>query len=313
MKYIVNVSGGLTSFWALKLTIDRHGKENTHPVFADTQTEEPDLYRFLADQERYFGMIFHRAIEGRTPWQVMKDEGYITMHYPGGAVAPCSRILKREIIDSQISSLYEPGTYTRVFGYEWSEVDRMETLKASIAPQPAWFPLSEPPYVDKCHISNFLESIGIAVPQAYKDGFEHDNCGGECVKAGQAHWAHLYYTRPERYLHAEGQEEEIRQHLGKDISILKDRRGGTVKPMTLKAFRERLERGDTDYDRNDWGGCGCFAPIAQKRMEDMLLITDVKRISRSRQSKHRQKQPEDSTSRLPVEIVTQSLWEGESA
>jgi len=309
MKYIVNVSGGLTSFEALRRTIERYGKENAHPVFADTLSEEPDLYRFLADQERYLDMTFHRAVEGRTPWQVMKDEGYITMHYPGGTVAPCSRILKREIIDSQISALYKPGTYTRVFGYEWSEVDRMEKLRESIAPQPAWFPLSEPPYVDKCHISNFLESIGIAVPQAYKDGFEHDNCGGECVKAGQAHWAHLYYTRPERYMHAEGQEEEIRQQLGKDISILKDRRGGVAKPMTLRAFRLRLEAGDTDYDKDDWGGCGCFAPIAQERMVEMLLTIDVKRPPR----KSKQKPKEEKQQKSHVESVAQSLWEEVSA
>jgi hypothetical protein len=280
MKFIVNVSGGLTSFEAWRRTIEQHGKENTHPVFADTLAEDSDLYRFLRDQERYFGMTLHRAVDGRTPWEVMKDEGYITMHYPGGTVAPCSRILKREIIDSKISAQYEPGTYTRVFGYEWSEIDRMEKLKASVHPQPVWFPLSEPPYVDKCHISNFLESIGIAVPQMYKDGFEHNNCGGECVKAGQAHWANLWFARPERYLHAERKEEEIRQHLGKDISILKDRRGGKAKPMTLRVFRERLEADDTNYDKDDWGGCGCFAPVVQTRMDDLLLATDVKRKSR---------------------------------
>jgi hypothetical protein len=311
MKYIVNVSGGLTSFEALRRTIERYGKEETHPIFADTLAEDPDLYRFLVDQERYFGLTFHRAVDGRTPWQVMKDEGYITMHYPGGTVAPCSRILKREIIDSQLSLQYRPGTYTRVFGYEWAEVSRMEDLRDAVYPQPVWFPLNEPPYVDKCHISAFLESIGIAVPQMYKDGFEHNNCGGECVKAGQAHWAHLFFVRPDRYLHAEGQEEEIRQHLGKDISILKDRRGGTTKPMTLRAFRLRLASGDTDYDKDDWGGCGCFAPIAQERMSELILMTDVKRPLRKSKQKARNVEQKQSTP--SVEIATQPLWKEEIA
>ena len=307
MKYIVNVSGGLTSFEALRRTIERYGKENTHPVFADTLAEDADLYRFLSDQERYFGMTFHRAVEGRTPWQVMKDEGYITMHYPGGTVVPCSRILKREIIDSQLSALYKPGESTRVFGYEWTEVNRMEDLREAVSPQPVWFPLNEPPYVDKCHISTILQSIGIAVPQMYKDGFEHNNCAGECVKAGQAHWAHLLFTRRERYLHAEAKEEEIRQYLGKDISVLKDRRGGVTKPMTLRAFRLRLESGDTDYDKNDWGGCGCFAPIAQARMDEMHLITDVKRPLRK--SKHKHKERGNTQLKPPLEGVAPSLWE----
>jgi len=278
MKYLVNVSGGLTSFEALKRALAKHGKENVHAYFADTLVEDWDLYRFIMDQERYFGITIERVVDGRTPWQVMKDEGYITLRTKSGAeVAPCSKILKRDAIDQIVTARYAPGTYTRVFGYEWSEIDRMNRLAASIAPDLAWFPLAEKPYVDKCHISNFLESIGIAVPRLYTLGFEHNNCGGGCVKAGQAHWAHLYYTLPERYALWERQEEELRLHFKKDVSILKDRRGGQSKPMTLRAFRERLEAGDTNYDKDDWGGCGCFAPVAQTRMDDLLLAVDVKR------------------------------------
>ena len=53
MLYIVNVSGGLTSFEALRRTIERHGKDSTVAVFADTKIEDADSYRFLSDQERY--------------------------------------------------------------------------------------------------------------------------------------------------------------------------------------------------------------------------------------------------------------------
>ena len=66
MKYIVNVSGGLTSFEALRRTIERHGKENTHAIFADTSIEDEDLYRFLDDQERYFDITIERVKDGRT-------------------------------------------------------------------------------------------------------------------------------------------------------------------------------------------------------------------------------------------------------
>jgi hypothetical protein len=97
MKYIVNVSGGLTSFEALRRTIARYGKENTHPVFADTLAEDADLYRFLADQERYFDMTFHRAVDGRTPWQVMKDEGYIGLLGPPEKFTTLSRQSSPEV------------------------------------------------------------------------------------------------------------------------------------------------------------------------------------------------------------------------
>ncbi len=276
MKYIVNVSGGLTSFEALRRTLECYGKENTHAIFADTLIEDEDLYRFLSDQERYFGIEIERVADGRTPWQTMKDRRVITLRLASGAdIAPCSQELKREAIERVIVARYTLGTYIRVFGYEWSEIDRMERLATSIAPEIAWFPLSERPFVDKCHIAAYLQKIGIAVPRLYDLGFSHNNCGGGCVKAGHAHWAHLYFTLPERYALWEAKEQEIREYLEKDISILKDRRGGQSKPMTLRTFRLRLEAGDTDYEKDDWGGCGCFAPVAQTRMDDLLLTIDV--------------------------------------
>ncbi len=266
--YIVNVSGGLTSFEALRRTIARHGKENTCAIFADTSIEDEDLYRFLDDQERYFDMKIIRLKDGRTPWQVMKDRRVITMQF----MAPCSQELKREPVERYIKREFG-ASIVRVFGMEWSEIDRMERLRAALLPQPVWFPLAERPYVDKCHIAADLEKIGIKVPRLYDLGFTHNNCGGGCVKAGQAHWAHLFYTLPERYDLWETKEEDIRQHLEKNVSILKDRRGGQATPMSLREFRERLQAGDTDYDKSDWGGCGCFAPIAQMRMDSLMLDT----------------------------------------
>ena len=82
------------------------------------------------------------------------------------------------------------------------------------------------------------------------------NCGGGCCKAGQAQWRLLLATMPERYKWHEEREEELRQFLGKDVSILRDRRGGEVKALTLRAFRERIQGGG-QHDRHDWGGCGC--------------------------------------------------------
>ena len=75
------------------------------------------------------------------------------------------------------------------------------------------------------------------------------------MKAGQAQFAQLYKIRPSVYDEWERNEEDVRQHIGQNVSILKDRRGGETKPMTLAAFRERIETGD--YDHDEWGGCGC--------------------------------------------------------
>lgn len=254
MIYIVNVSGGLTSFEALRRTIEKHGKDNTHAIFADTLIEDEDLYRFLDDQERYFGIEIERVKDGRTPWQVMKDKRCIKI--PRFDMAPCSKALKREAIDRVITARYAPGEYTRVFGMDWTEMHRIDRLQAALAPLPVWFPLIEKPFTDKCQIAAFLERIGIAVPRLYAMGFAHNNCGGGCVKAGQAHWAHLWRTMPDRYSLWEAKEQEIREHLGKDVTILRRQQHKQFQTMTLKVFRERIESGD--YDKDDWGGCGCF-------------------------------------------------------
>ncbi len=272
MYYIVNVSGGLTSFEALRRCIEQKGKENTHAYFADTLIEDEDLYRFLDDQEKYFGIKIERIIEGRTPWQVMRDERCITIQ----SMAPCSKILKRQSIDKVIIGRYNPREYTRVFGMDWTERHRIKRLTETLAPQPVWFPLNERPYVDKCHIANLLKEIGIVVPRLYDMGFTHNNCGGGCVKAGFAHWSHLYYTMPQRYALWEEQEQGIQQHLGKIVTILTRERGGEKQRISLKMFREELEAGVTNFDANDWGGCGCFAPIAQLRMDDWVAEMEVK-------------------------------------
>ncbi len=211
MIYIVNSSGGLTSFESLRRTTERHGKENTRAVFGDTTIEDEDLYRFLDDQERYFGIKIERVKDGRTPWQVMKNEGYIQLRSKAGVdIVPCSRLLKRDLIDRWIEERYAPGTYTRVFGMDWTEMHRVKRLRATLERDGklSWFPLLERPFVDKCLIAKSLETIGIAVPRLYTLGFTHNNCGGGCVKAGQAHFAHLYFTLPERYALWESREWE---------------------------------------------------------------------------------------------------------
>lgn len=271
MDYIVNVSGGLTSYEALKRTIAKHGRKHTIAVFADTRIEDPDLYRFLDDIEVHLRMPIERVADGRTPFDVWHAEQAITLRGHGAGVAPCSRVLKREPIARWIAEHFQDTPYTLVFGMDWSEQERMDRLAAAYAPVPVWFPLAERPYLDKCHIADALERDGIKVPDLYTLGFAHNNCGGGCVKAGQAHFAHLYRTRPATYALWEREEARFRRDFEKDVAILIDRRGGGPRrPLPLSVFRERLEQGET-FDNSEWGGCGCFAPVTQERMDDLLF------------------------------------------
>jgi hypothetical protein len=56
VKHIVNISGGMASAVCLFRVIDRFGRDDTQAVFADTNSEDADLYRFLADVERVPGL-----------------------------------------------------------------------------------------------------------------------------------------------------------------------------------------------------------------------------------------------------------------
>ena len=283
LTYIVNYSTGLASTEALERTIERAGTANTIAVFADVKGrstsehagEDADSYRFMADVEKWFGIPIIRIVEGRDIWQVMFDERAITLPVGKTRVAKCSIKLKREPIDQWIEAHFTPDECVQVTGLGWAEGVRIRDFIAAKAPYQTWHPLNEAPYVDNCNIEAKWVARGIAAPRLYENGFSHGNCGGFCVKAGQAHFARLYFTNRPRYLYHAEKEERFRAEINPRVTILRDRRGGKVKPMSLYEFADRLERGES-YDKDDWGGCGCFSQTPQLRMDDLLLDADVR-------------------------------------
>jgi hypothetical protein len=146
----------------------------------------------------------------------------------------------------------------RNIGVDWSEMERLPGIVRNWAPWTVEAPLTRPPYADKKMLFAELRSHGIVEPRLYALGFAHNNCGGACVKAGQAQWAHLLRVFPDRYASWEQHEQEMRAEHG-DIAILRDRRDGITKPLPLTVLRQRVESQTPDaFDGLDWGGCGCF-------------------------------------------------------
>lgn len=88
------------------------------------------------------------------------------------------------------------------------------------------------------------------------DDAPRSNCGGGCIKMGQGGFARLLKADPCAFAEWEENEERMREQLG-DVAILRDRRGGTTTPLTLRALRQRIER-EEPVDMFDIGGCGCF-------------------------------------------------------
>lgn len=252
MRHVVSFSGGVGSWATARRVADRPGVDDLVLLFADTLIEDEDLYRFVDEAARDVGAELIRIAEGRDPWQVFNDERYLG----NSRIDPCSKVLKRQLIRKWLEANRDPAETVVYLGIDWSEVHRFERAQPRWAPWAIEAPLTEPPLVDKTELLDDLRARGIEPPRLYGMGFAHNNCGGFCVKAGQGQFALLLETMPERYAYHEAQEEQLRARLGADVAIMTDRRGGTRKPLTMRALRERLEAGQ-GCDRLDVGGCGC--------------------------------------------------------
>ena len=248
----VQISGGAASYVAAKFILDECAHDGVALVFADTLIEDEDLYRFLIDAEQRLNHPIIRIAEGRDPWTVFFDERMMG----NSRVDPCSKILKRKLLDKwRVENCVEDCTV--VIGYDATERHRFEPLQARMAPVTVRAPLLERGiWREQAH--DLVKADGLRLPRLYPMGFPHNNCGGFCVKAGQASFALLLETMPERYAAHEAKEEAFRAFIGKDVSIMRDRSGGKSKPLTMRAFRERHEREPMLVDRSDLGGCTCM-------------------------------------------------------
>lgn len=250
---VVMFSGGIGSWGAAMRAVDRYGADNVTLLFTDTKMEDEDLYRFLRQSAALTGAKLVEIADGRTPWQVFRDVRFLG----NSRIDPCSRVLKRELADRWLAE-HAPGAVV-VLGLDWMEQHRVDRAVAAFARRgiTAWCPLAEKPLTTKADLIARARALGCEPPRLYALGFPHNNCGGFCVKAGQAQFAHLLRMMPDRYAQHEREEESLRELIG-DVTVLRDRSGKEGKPMTMRKFRERIEASGA-HDTFDWGGCNCFA------------------------------------------------------
>jgi hypothetical protein len=253
MQHIVMFSGGIGSWAAAKRVAAEHGTDNLTLLFSDTGIEDEDLYRFIDDAHANIGGELVILRDGRDVWQVFRDKRFIG----NSRLASCSHELKQKPARSWLESNYTHEQAIVYVGIDWSEIHRLGAIERNYAPYIARAPLTEKPYMDKQQLIDWAESEGLTAPRLYGLGFAHNNCGGFCVRAGQAQFKKLLEVFPDRYAAHEKKEQEMRDYLAKDVSILTETKKGVKAPLTLKTLRERVEA-QQPIDANDWGGCGCF-------------------------------------------------------
>ena len=207
MKHIVFFSGGIGSYFAAKRVVEKYGSENTVLLFTDTLIEDKDLYRFIKEAAERLGAELVWEKDGRTPWEVAFDVRFL----PNSRIAQCSHHLKQKVAEKYIKNNYSPDECILYLGIDWTETHRKAAPTKHWAPYKLEFPMCEEPYLTKEQMLIELEEKEkIQIPELYKLGFSHNNCGGFCFRAGIGHFKNLLEKKPELYKHHEQKEQEIR-------------------------------------------------------------------------------------------------------
>ena len=249
-SHIVSYSGGLSSF----LCALRVQEEQGDPVllFLDTKTEDEDLYRFLDDTSKFMDVEVTTVADGRDVWQVFND-----VRYMGNSRRdPCSKHLKRDLAKKWVKEHYGPDDCVLYVCIGWEEINRLEAIQGNWSPYTVKAPMVEPPYLSRRDMIEKVKSLGIEPPRLYAMGFQHNNCGGFCIKTGQAQFRLLLREFPDRYRHHEEQQEMLFSKIGPHGTI-RMQRDNKLKYLSMREFREHVE-GQGAVDEFDFGGCGCF-------------------------------------------------------
>jgi hypothetical protein len=266
MKHVITLSYGVGSWAAGKRVVERYGPADVVLLNTDTKYEDEDTYAWGKAAAANIGVPLVEIAEGRDPWQVFFDERMLG----NTRVDPCSKKLKREMLARWLEANCDRSDTVVYFGIHYSEKDRFERWDSKLGKwlgikprmeEMGWdaeAPLLWPPIPGAVELHDWAAREGLWKQKLYRLGFPHANCGGRCVKQGQAGWKLLLQTIPERYAECEAKEEAFRQMIGKDVAIMRDRRGGDSRPLTLREFRERVEAGEA-CSLFDFGGCSCFA------------------------------------------------------
>lgn len=273
MKHVVMTSGGVGSFITLEMVVNQFGRENVVSLFSDTMMEDEDLYRFLDDSHSYLGVPVTRIADGRTPWEVFRDRGFIG----NTRVDLCSRILKRELMDDWICRNFKSDECICYVGIDYTEKHRIERLAPRKLPYIYKAPMVEAQMMlSPAQKESYCTERCITPPRLYGMGFGHNNCGGFCVKAGLAQFKLLFEKMPDRYAHHEAIEQSLLASNQNLKPFLRKRygsgRSATVRYISMKEFREEFIMPDalTDDDKMDYGGCGCALAVYDTSLEEEI-------------------------------------------
>lgn len=191
-RIVCQFSCGAASAVATKLALAQY--RDTHEVViinAFIVEEHPDNRRFLADCERWFEqpiIILRNEKYKCSTYEVWKQRRYMK----GQHGAPCSKSLKREILDA-----FRFPSDIMVLGYTIEEQDRFDDFLDANADLNVRVPLIEQS-LGKADCLAMIDRAGIELPAMYRMGYHNANCIG-CVKGGEGYWNKIRRDFPEEF------------------------------------------------------------------------------------------------------------------
>ncbi|MER5617697.1 hypothetical protein [Streptomyces sp. NPDC002215] len=238
-QHVIQFSGGAGSALAAIAIAERVGPTRMTLLIANTQVEDPDLWRFASDVSALINVPLVIVEDGRDPWQLFRDVGFLG----NNLFAPCTKYLKQIPCRNWMTEHAPPETSMVYVGIEPTKKDRPRapSITRNWSPWRVEFPLLDGPDRPKEDLLAELRAHGLTPPRLYELGFPHNNCGGSCIRAGQRQWRHLLDVFPERFARAEREEQAFRADNHKNVAILKRQRDNVIRPLTLAELRREYE------------------------------------------------------------------------
>ena len=253
-KVCVNVSGGSGSAVAWSRCLEWYGHDRVIPVFADTNSEHDDLYRFLDDCEAAFSQKLTRLNDGRNIWDVFEQTGMLRIDHAGGA-CKASIELKQKPLARHFK---ECGADAIAVGLEFLEPERMQRFEEKLSPVEVLFPLTHSPRLSECEIHEEVRRLGIKPCTVYDEGHPHNNCRKYgCILAGVSQWAADVKMNADGFNYSAKREADYYDKTG--FAVCRDQSNKDVKPYPLVQLRADVHAGKEF--RDDWKSqCSCMEP-----------------------------------------------------
>lgn len=257
-RYVCRFSCGASSAVATKLILAQlNPGDSAAIVNAFLAEEHPDNRRFLEDCERWFGQPIH--VVRNEEFNASAREVFRRKRYMKGLRgAPCSKTLKREVLEAWQANTAQPGVLDIVvLGYDADEAARLDRFIDANPSTHVVAPLIEAK-LGKADVLAMVQRAGIELPLMYRLGFHNANCIG-CVKGGAGYWNKVRQHFPEAF----EEMAQIEKSIGPGARLLRHRSG----PLKGQRFYlHELDPTSGRYEDEPSIECGASCEMAEQEI-----------------------------------------------